>query len=135
MNSQLAVDTNVLIYLHDKSNDKKRKAAEEILAENPRIPAQVVSEYLNVTRRLLNLSKKDIVQQCAQLLEGCEIIPTDQNVLLNAVTLIEKYDLQIFDAIIVAAALEANCSVLYSEDMHNGLIINNLTIINPFLKP
>jgi predicted nucleic acid-binding protein len=48
--------------------------------------------------------------------------------------LISKYDFQLFDGIIVAAALEANCDVLYSEDMQDGMVIENtLKIINPFI--
>jgi len=50
MNNSFAVDTNILIYLHDKSDERKRKIAENILIENPKIPAQVISEYLNVIR-------------------------------------------------------------------------------------
>ena len=129
-----AVDTNVFIYLHDKLNHFKREIAENILAANPKIPAQVVSEYLNTTKRLLNLSKSELLSQCAELFSGCEIIPVSPNTLFFAATLITKYDIQLFDAVIVAASIEGNCSVLYSEDMQHNLIINNtLTIINPFI--
>jgi len=48
--------------------------------------------------------------------------------------LIKKYNFQLFDSVVVASSLEANCSILYSEDMHNGLIVEKkLTIINPFI--
>lgn len=49
-----------------------------------------------------------------------------------AAGLIEKYDFQLFDSIIVAAALGADCSILYSEDMQHGLTTGNMTVINPF---
>ncbi len=55
MNETIALDTNVLIYLHDGSGSNKRIIAQGLLADNPYIPSQVVSEYLNTTRRLLNL--------------------------------------------------------------------------------
>ena len=132
-NNYAAVDSNILIYLHDSSDKRKRNIADNILAENPKIPAQVISEYLNVTRRLLNLSKADIIIQCAALLKDCEIIPVTCNTLTKAAELISKYDFQLFDSIIVSAALEADCSVLYSEDMQHGLLVNNLTIVNPFV--
>jgi len=49
-------------------------------------------------------------------------------------SLVNKYDLQIFDGIIAAAALEADCDILYSEDMHNGQVIEKtLKIKNPFI--
>lgn len=55
--------------------------------------------------------------------------------LLNATKIMTKYDLQLFDAIIIASALESGCSILYSEDMNDGQIIEkNLKIINPFKK-
>ncbi len=48
-------------------------------------------------------------------------------------TLIERYDFQFFDAIIVAGALQSNCTVLYSEDMHHELLVEKqLRILNPF---
>ena len=133
MANPTAVDTNVLIYLYDRSDIRKRKIAEDILAEAPKISSQVVSEYINVTRKLLNLPKPAILRQCAALLEHCELIIVNPNTLIAAANLIDKHGFQIFDAIIVAAALEANCSVLYSEDMQHGFTINNMTIVNPFL--
>ena len=133
MNNSVAVDTNVLIYLHDKSDDRKRRIAENILADNPKIPAQVISEYLNVTRRLLDLSKTEIVKQCADLLKDCDIIPTSHQTLMDAANIINKHNFQIFDSIIIASALHANCSVLYSEDMQHGFVIRNMTVLNPFI--
>ncbi len=132
--SDIAVDTNVLIYLHDKSDDVKRSKANVILANNPKIPTQVISEYLNTTRRLLPLSKEDLLIQTAALFTSCETIPTSISTLSLAALLIKKYRFQLFDAVIVAASLEGACKTLLSEDMHNGLVINGaLTIINPFL--
>lgn len=128
-----AVDTNILIYLHDASSNK-RTIAEDILASNPKISTQVISEYLNTTRRILSIAKTELVFQCADLFKDCEIMPVVQSTLLLAGTLIKKYDLQLFDAVIVASALAGNCSILYSEDMQHNLIINEkLTIINPFI--
>jgi predicted nucleic acid-binding protein len=53
--------------------------------------------------------------------------------LLSATQIMNKYDLQLFDAIIIASALESGCSILYSEDMNDGQVIEkSLRIINPF---
>ncbi len=127
-----AVDTNVLIYLHDSSDERKRKIAENILADNPIISTQVISEYTNVTRRLLDLSKPELLIQTAKLFENCEIVQVSCGTLNAAAELIIKYQLQIFDSIIVAAAIEAGCTILYSEDMQDGLKIGNMVISNPF---
>lgn len=133
VNNCIAVDTNVLLYLHDSSDDRKRDIAKNILAENPKVSAQVISEFINVTRRQLTLSKSDILVYCSDLLRDCECTPVSWETLNKASGLVQKYNFQIFDSIIVAAALEANCTLLYSEDMQHGLKVDSLTIINPFM--
>lgn len=129
----IALDTNVLIYLHDNINLHKRTVAQDLLADNPNISSQVVSEYLNVTRRVLNLSKEELLTKTSGLLSGCAINPVLPATLLMAAELVKKYKFQMFDAVIVASAIESGCEILYSEDMHSGLLIEkSLTIVNPF---
>lgn len=134
MTNNIALDTNVLIYLHDSPNQDKRAIAKNLLADNPRIPSQVVSEYLNTTRRMLSLSKEELLIQASGLFSGCIILPSLPDTLLFASSLVKKYQFQLFDAAIVAAAIEGHCNILYSEDMHHGLVVDKcLTITNPFL--
>ncbi len=133
-NKRIALDTNVLIYLHDNSSSVKRDIAKDLLADNPTISSQVISEYLNTARRLLDISKDDLLIQASILFSGCPILTTLPSTLLIASDLVKKYKFQLFDAVIVATAIEGNCEVLYSEDMHHGLAVNKtLTIINPFI--
>lgn len=73
---KVALDTNVLVYLYDSSNPGKRSIALDLLSEKPQIPAQVISEYLNTLRRLLPMTKEDILMHAANLFEECHIIPT-----------------------------------------------------------
>ena len=74
------------------------------------------------------------MQLCSMWLEKCTVQPVVLSTIKFAQNLIAKYDFQVFDGIIIASALEADCDILYSEDMHNGLIIENtLKIINPFI--
>jgi len=71
--------------------------------------------------------------KCNKVLSFCEIIAVNHGVLDTALFLINRYDFQLFDSIIIASALDGNCSVLYSEDLqHNQLIEDRLTVINPF---
>jgi len=133
MANKVALDTNVLIYLHDNSDLLKRTVAQNLLADQPAISTQVISEYLNTTRRLLNLTKEELLIQTAELFTGCTIIPVLPHTLLFAAELVKQYKFQLFDAIIVAAAIEEQCGILYSEDMQHKLVVNNkLTILNPF---
>ncbi|GLU53541.1 ribonuclease VapC [Dyadobacter frigoris] len=132
--NNIALDTNILMYLYDSIDETKRIKSESLLGETPFVSAQVVSEFLNVTKRLLKLPKFEILEKCSKTLSFCEIIPVNQKTLENALFLIKRYDFQLFDSIIIASALAANCSILYSEDLqHKQLIDNRLTIINPFL--
>jgi predicted nucleic acid-binding protein len=132
--SKISVDTNILVYLLDKNLVIKSTTAANLVDSNPLISAQVVSEFLNVSKRLLKIPKLTLLKMCNEVFKNCIIIPTTQETLDMAEELIVKYDLQLFDSIIVTAALQANCTTLYSEDMHHGLVINGtLTVINPFI--
>ena len=100
----------------------------------PVISTQVLSEYLNVVKRKLNLPKDEIMDVCLQNIELCILQPVRLTTLKNARNLIGRYGFQLFDSIIIASALEANCHILYSEDLHHGLVVENrMKIINPFL--
>ena len=133
INVPFALDTNVLIYL--EGNDiSKRKIAEVLLSYDPVIPAQVISEFINVTRRLRKIPKHQLIVEASDLFRHCLIAPLEHSTLELAKSLINKYDFQIFDSIIVASALEANCDTLYSEDMQHSLIVyQQMKIINPFI--
>ncbi|WP_409021346.1 PIN domain-containing protein [Dyadobacter sp. CY261] len=134
--NDISLDTNVLVYLYDASQHEKRHLSEIILSSNPVISTQVVSEFINVTKRNLKLPKKDLLHKCNQVFSRCEIVSVDQKMLDNALYLVKKYDFQIFDSIIISSTLAAGCRTLYSEDFqHNQVIEGKLTIINPFLEP
>ena len=69
----------------------------------------------------------------ANLLMVCKYVPLTESMIKRSFDLVKRYDFQMFDALIVASALEANCTVLYSEDMHHDLLVEKqLRILNPF---
>jgi predicted nucleic acid-binding protein len=104
-----------------------------LLSLHPVISTQVVSEYLNVMKRSFPIAKADLMDLCALWMKKCVIHPVNVTTVETARRLIKRYDFQIFDGIIVAAAIEAGCEVLYSEDMqHNMVVAEQLRIINPF---
>ncbi len=136
MMSKSAIDSNVLVYLFDASDERKRLITETLLVQKPIISSQVISEYLNVSKRLLKLPKNEILAKANQVFERCEIMPVNQSTMNLALFLLKKYDFQLFDSVIVASAIESECPILYSEDLqHNQLIENRLRVINPFLQP
>ena len=131
--SKIALDSNILIYNHSLECESKKHIARSFFNEKPVVSSQVVSEYINVIKRNLKISKSELIQLCSLWLEKCTVQPVVFSTIKLAQNLLVNYNFQVFDGIIVAAALEADCDIIYSEDMYDGLLIENkLKIINPF---
>jgi predicted nucleic acid-binding protein len=134
MNNLIALDTNILVYCHSNNEPDKQKTAMSLVATFPIISTQVLSEYINVIKRRLRLPKDEIMDICLQNIEMCILHPVRLDTLKYARFLLDRYNFQLFDSIIVASAIEANCNLLYSEDLHHGLLVENrMKIINPFI--
>jgi len=132
--SKFALDTNILIYSHDEKTLEKQNIARNLIVRSPVICSQTLSEYISVLHRVIKIPKAHIIKACMPNLKHCQIKAVDIATLQIAERLIQRYDFQIFDAIIVASALETGCDTLYSEDLHHGLLVENrMKIINPFL--
>ena len=124
-------DTNVVLYLLDDS--PKADRAEAILAQRPRISVQVLNETLVNCRRKAGLGWEEAGAFLAGIQSLCPV--DDLTVRTHEVgrALAERYSLSIYDAMIVASALLAGCTTLWSEDMQNGLLVEGqLRIVNPF---
>ena len=131
--TKIALDSNILINNHSLDYESKRIIARKFFKEEPIVSSQVILEYLNVMRRNFKIPKQELIDLCTLWLEKCIIQPVLFSTMKLAQKLIEKYEFQIFDSIIISAALEADCKIIYSEDMHEGLIVeNSLEIVNPF---
>jgi predicted nucleic acid-binding protein len=125
-------DTNVLIYLAS-GDEAKADRAEALVATGGVISVQVLNELLNVARRKMRLSWSDAraVLETVRGLLSVEAVTVAIHE--SAVALAERYNLAIYDSVIVASALAANCETLWSEDMQHGLLIEDrLRILNPF---
>ncbi|MDO5524188.1 MAG: PIN domain-containing protein [Bacteroidia bacterium] len=132
--SNVALDSNIVLYALDKEQSERKMRSLELILPNPFISSQVLSEVINVCRKRWKFDKEKLIGISTFLLNNCQIIPVTADVVQTAHTLIKKYQFQYFDALIVASALDANCNVLYSEDMQHGLSVNDsLRIINPFI--
>tara|TARA_Y100001951_G_scaffold69797_1_gene56668 strand:+ start:854 stop:1249 length:396 start_codon:yes stop_codon:yes gene_type:complete len=124
-------DTNVVLYLLD--DGPKADRAEVILGQGPRISVQVLNESLVNCRRKAGLGW----EEAAAFLEGVRALcpVEDLTVQTHDVgrALAERYGFSIYDAMIVASALVAGCTALWSEDMQDGLLVEGqLRIVNPF---
>jgi predicted nucleic acid-binding protein len=135
MSGKVFFDTTILIY--SISSDEPRAAiAEKLLAEGGWISVQVLNEFAAVARRKLNRSWKETREALLAIRALCEPpMPLSIKTHEAALELSGRYRYHLYDALILASALEANCNVLYTEDMQNGQTIGPLTMRNPFAQP
>ncbi|CAK0769179.1 Ribonuclease VapC [Gammaproteobacteria bacterium] len=127
------IDANIFIYSIAKDDIKRRRSL-SILARKPVLSLQVLSEASNVMRKKLRIEISEIQIIIIKLIRESQIHPTTLSTLMMAFTIAERYGFSHYDSMIIAAAMEANCTTLYSEDMQHGQVINQqLSIINPFV--
>jgi predicted nucleic acid-binding protein len=134
MSGKRFFDTTILIY-SIASNDPRATIAEELLAGGGFISVQVLNEFAAVARLKLNMSWEEIRDALAAIRVLCDA-PAALSIHTHeaALEIAAQYGYHIYDALILAAALEAECDILYSEDMHDGQSIGPVTITNPFLS-
>jgi predicted nucleic acid-binding protein len=124
-------DTNVAVYAL-VGNTPLADRSWMILRAGGTVSIQVLNECANTLRRKFSFDWSDVVEACGQLRELCDIVPVTEETHIYGLALAERYQLSVYDGMIVAAGLLAGCTTLYSEDMHNGLVIDRLTIRNPY---
>lgn len=125
-------DTNVLLYLLS-ADTAKADLVEEMLAAKASISVQVLNEFAAVALRKLGMTLAEVREALEPITAVCEVVPITLETHRQGLQLAERYRLSIYDALIVAAALDAGCTTLCTEDLQHGQIIENtLTIRNPF---
>lgn len=125
-------DTNIALYLLS-ADQAKADRAEELLAEGGIISVQVLNEFAAVASRKLGMSWPEIREVLDQVRAVSIVEPISVETHERGLLIAERYGLSLYDALIAAAALLSGCSMLYSEDMQHGQIIEGqLTICNPF---
>lgn len=128
-------DTNVVLYLLS-ADAAKADRAEELLAIGGTISVQVLNEFVAVASRKLRMPWIEIREVLAQIRAVCAVESMTIETHEQALWIAERYGVSIYDALIVSAALLANCKTLHSEDMQDGQVIERqLTIRNPFASP
>jgi predicted nucleic acid-binding protein len=132
------IDSNVFVYLFDETNERKREIADGIVksalqANSASISFQVVQEVLNVvTRRLPTpMTAEDAGRFLEQVLGPLWRGSPSLALYRRALDLQARYRYGFYDSLIIAAALDAGCTRLYSEDLQDGQRIEGLTIENP----
>lgn len=126
-------DTNLLIYAAI-GEDPRSARAEELLSAGGTISVQVLNEFVSVARRKLRTPWGEVKEALRWVRVLCpDPLPLTITIHEEAVRLAERYGFSIYDSLIVASALKADCNVLYSEDLQDGQVIEKTLVIkNPF---
>ncbi len=133
MNAKPFFDTNVLVYAlaHD---ERRTPVAEALLDNGGVISVQVLNELVAVGRRKLGKEWSEIEEALGAIRALCDrALPVTIETHEAALRLAGRYGFRIYDALIVAAAVEAGCDTLYTEDLQAGQVIDGqLVVTNPF---
>ena len=136
---RLALDTNILLYVAGLNDAERGKRARDMLAaldpDDIAVPVQVLGEFFAVMSRKTTMSRSEIVKLVEDWADQFTILPSTEAGLLGAADLVRLHGLAIWDALILTVAAEDQCSMLLSEDMHNGFVWRGVTVVNPFADP
>jgi predicted nucleic acid-binding protein len=129
-------DTNVLLYAV-ALDDPRNARAEELLASGGTISVQILNEFVSVARRKILMPWRDVKGALDAFRVLCPSpLPITMEMHEAALKIAEQHGYGIYDALVLAAALESGCAILYSEDFQDGQTIDRrLTIRNPFAQP
>jgi len=125
-------DTNTLLYLLS-SDSKKADWVSSNLQQSNMISVQVLNEFTSASLRKIKISNAELDEFLDLFMSTFNVIKLDMETFKTGLMISRRYGYQHYDSMIIAAALEAGCERLYSEDMQHRQIINKkLQIVNPF---
>ena len=134
MSDNVFLDSNILVYCYSTTDARKQTIARELSGmDNVHISTQVLNETTNVLAKKYLITWVELTNLITDF-EGNFIVQTlTPFEIKKACAIAGQYGFSFFDSLMIASALECHCTILYSEDMNNGQIINKtLKIVNPF---
>jgi predicted nucleic acid-binding protein len=133
MSGEAFFDTNILVYAIAE-NDPRAVRAEALLEAGGVVSVQVLNEFVSVARRKMRMPWKDVSEALDVIRVLCPSpVPVTIAIHESALQIAENRGYEIYDALVLAAAVQAGCTALYSEDFQDGQVIDGkLTIRNPF---
>jgi len=137
MNADYFLDTNVFVYMFDGTDDHKRTTAENLVRQALEeregcISYQVVQETVNILSGMLNASPHQVRRILDHVLLPLWRVNPSERLYHRSLDLQSRYRYGFYESLIVAAALESGCKILYTEDLRQGQQIDDLSIRNPF---
>ncbi|MDP2005072.1 MAG: PIN domain-containing protein [Rubrivivax sp.] len=131
------VDTNVVVHAHDRTDAVKCERARALLEAHARdgsltVRTQVLQEtYAVLIRKALVEPAKALF--AVETLAASRVVGSNASFVLDALRLVQRHQLSLWDALIVQAALAASCTTLLTEDLQAGQRFGNLEVVDPFL--
>jgi predicted nucleic acid-binding protein len=133
MGSPVFFDSNVLIYAFTQAGNKT-DSAQQIVSLGGAISVQVLNETANTLRRKFNVGWPRIHQIIDKIVGLCpNPLTLGLETQRTGLRICERFGYSVYDGLIIAAAVDAHCTTLYSEDLQHGQIIEGVRIENPFL--
>lgn len=134
MSDNAFFDTNVLVYTYSVTEPHKQAIARKLINDcESFISTQVLQELTNIITKKFQFSYESATNVVEECCKNNHLFINTKETILIAHRVAERYNFSFYDSLIISAAFECNCSILYSEDMQNGQIIEKrLKIVNPF---
>ena len=134
MKDKIFIDSNIFLYTFDSRDEKKQKISKEItLSPNSIISIQVINEVSNNLIKKFKFDNSMVKRFIKSCYNRYEVINFAKETFLLACDIRDSYNISYYDSLIVSTALNAKCTILYSEDMQHGLKIDDLVILNPYM--
>ncbi len=138
MSARNFLDTNVLVYTDDHDDPRKHELALSLVErcrvdQSGVLSTQILQEYFVSATRKLSVPV-EIARRKLQLFSRFSVVKIDVPDLLAAVDLHRLRSISFWDALIVRAAQESGCALLYTEDLQDGWNVNGLRVVNPFRR-
>ena len=133
MSADRFLDTNVLVYANSQG-DSRAATARQLLLDGGVVGVQVLNEFASVARAKLAMTWAEVQEAIEKIVILCpNPRPLRIETHLHALKLSKRYGFSIWDSLILAAAMEAGCETLLTEDMQHGQVVEGVRIENPFL--
>ncbi len=134
------IDTNILIYAHDRTDIRKQQTARAVLEahwerRSGALSTQVLQEfYAAATRKLPSPIARNEARQIVSVYSAWQVVTVDTSLMVAASHLEESEQLSFWDALIIESARVAGADRLLTEDLQDGRVIKGVRIENPFLR-
>lgn len=133
------LDSNVFVYAFDESDERKRSIARDLVLRSLRdstgvISYQVVQEVLNVltTKLPRPVRPDDALRYFRSTLKPMWTVYPSEDLYARALGIRARYGYGFYDSLVLSAAIQSGCSLLHSEDLQHGQVVDSVRIVNPF---